>query len=92
MTKSVDSASDERTANNLMRHQYRLLTEPEKRWMQKIKDMGFNFVRELHVLGGSDIAAFDRGEDGVKQASRELSIAQTKMEEATMWAVKHLTR
>lgn len=73
---TVDSTSDERTVNNVMRHQYRVLTDTEKAQMQAIKDKGL----ELHDLI-----------EGIG-ASRELSLAKTKTEEAVMWAVKHLTR
>ena len=73
---TVDSTSDARTVNNVMRHQYRVLGDDEKAQMQAIKDKGF----ELHDLI-----------EGIG-ASRELSLAKTKTEEAVMWAVKHLTR
>jgi len=73
---TVDSTSDQRTVNNVMRHQYRVLTDAEKAQMQAIKDKGL----ELHDLI-----------EGIG-ASRELSLAKTKTEEAVMWAVKHLTR
>lgn len=76
MTQFVNSASDQRTVNNVMRHAYRVLTDDEKTAMQAIKDKGL----ELHDLIES-----------IGQ-SRELSIAKTKTEEAVMWAVKHLTR
>ena len=72
----VNSASEDRTANNTMRHQYRVLSDDEKALMVAIKDKGL----ELHSLIES-----------VGQ-SRELSIAKTKTEEAVMWAVKHITR
>lgn len=72
---SVDSDSDARTVNNTMRHQYRVLSENEKLAMQAIKDIGLAFHHELSDLGDS----------------RELSIAKTKIEEAVMWAVKHVT-
>lgn len=71
----VDSTSDQRTVNNTMRHAYRVLSDTEKAQMQDIKDAGLAF----HDLVGS-----------VGQ-SRELSLAKTKIEEAVMWAVKHIT-
>ena len=83
--KTVPSTSDERTINNLMRHSYRALTEAEKLQMQQVKDQGSAFVALLHEIGASDPQAG-------RQAGRELSIAQTKIEEAVMWAVKHITR
>lgn len=76
MNAQVDSTSDARTVNNTMRHAYRVLTDAEKAQMQAIKDKGL----ELHELFES-----------IGQ-SRELSLAKTKVEEAVMWAVKHITR
>lgn len=73
---SVDSTSDERTVNNVMRHQYRVLSDAEKVQMQAIKDKGLEL---WGLIGGC-------GE------SRELSLAKTKAEESVMWAVKHLTK
>jgi len=71
----VDSKSDERTVNNVMRHGYRVLTDAEKAQMQKIKDDGLAIWEMVDGIG----------------SSRELSIAKTKIEEAVMWAVKHIT-
>lgn len=71
----VDSASDDRTANNAVRHQYRTLTQAEKDQMVAIKDAGAAFLQLV---------------DGIGQ-SRELSIAKTNIEQAVMWAVKHVT-
>lgn len=73
---SVDSASDQRVANNVMRHEYRVLSDDEKALMKDLKDKGLDFVKTCDVIG----------------ASRELSLAKTKIEEAVMWAVKHITR
>lgn len=72
----VDSTSDSRTINNVMRHQYRVLTDEEKNSMQKIKDAGLVLHDILSSIGDS----------------RELSLAKTKVEEAVMWGVKHLTK
>lgn len=82
----VDSASDERTVNNVMRHNYRVLTDEEKSQMRHLKDLGAHFVDVLHEVGGT------AGIPHARMKSRELSIAQTKIEEAVMWAVKHITR
>lgn len=76
MNDKIDSTSDERTTNNVMRHQYRVLTDAEKANMQAIKDYGLGFHDLLTGIGDS----------------RELSLAKTKVEEAVMWAVKHITR
>lgn len=72
---SVDSASDARTVNNTMRHQYRVLSDAEKENMTKVKDIGLVFHNFVGGLGNS----------------RETSLAKTKIEEAVMWAVKHIT-
>lgn len=82
---TVDSTSDDRTVNNLMRHKYRVLSDVEKQQMQEIKDAGLAFAQLLHTIGGTEPA-------GERQGSRELSLAQTKIEEAVMWAVKHITQ
>lgn len=73
--EQFDSTDDRRTANNVMRHQYRELTEDEKGQMQTIKDQGLLLYNSI---------------DGIGQ-SRELSLAKTKVEEAVMWAIKHVT-
>jgi hypothetical protein len=71
----VNSTSDNRTVNNVMRHAYRVLSDDEKAAMQKIKDDGLAFHEFIASLG----------------QSRELSVSKTKVEEAVMWAVKHIT-
>jgi hypothetical protein len=72
---TVDSTSDDRTVNNVMRHEYRVLSDDEKVQMKTIKDMGMVFLTYLDTL----------------KPGRESSIAKTKMEEAVMWAVKGIT-
>lgn len=74
--KNFQSTSDERIDNNVMRHEYRKLSELEKGQMQAIKDKGVELYILIESLG----------------AGRELSLAKTKTEEAVMWAVKWLTR
>lgn len=76
MAETVDSTSDQRTVNNVMRHEYRVLGDEEKALMKDLKDKGLDFVKACDAAG----------------QSRELSLAKTKMEEAVMWAVKHITR
>lgn len=85
MAERVDSASDERTVNNAVRHQYRVLSDDEKRQMTEIKDLGAAFIAKLHEVGGTDPA-------GDSFASRDLSLANTHIEDATMRAVRHITR
>jgi hypothetical protein len=75
----VDSTSDERTVNNVMRHAYRVLSDVEKSQMQAMKDEGLALWNVIDNIGKSSTP------------SRELSLAKTKVEEAVMWAVKHIT-
>ena len=71
----IASTDARRVENNVMRHEYKILSDEEKKQMQEIKDMGLNFYLFVNELGNS----------------RELSLAKTKIEEAVMWAVKHIT-
>lgn len=75
----VASESDERTANNTYRHQYRVLTEAEKAAMVAIKDK----AAELEKLFRSVEAS---------QPIREISLAVTNLEQAVMWGIKGLTK
>ena len=70
-----DSTSDERVSNNVLRHEYRKLDEAGKQQMQAVKDKSLELYELIASMGGS----------------REISLALTKVEEATMWAVKHVT-
>lgn len=68
MLETVSSASDARTVNNAVRHQYRVLSDAEKAQMMAIKDKGLELLELIDATG----------------QSRELSIAKTKAEEAVM--------
>jgi len=72
-----NSTDDRRTDNNVMRHEYRVLSDAEKLQMKEVKDKGLDFITYVRGMG---------------PPSRELSLAMTKIEEAVMWAVKHITR
>jgi len=72
-------------ANNVMRHNYRPLTDEEKLDMDRVKDAGLAFYDVCEAIGLH--GAPDRA-----PGSRELSLAKTKIEEAVMWATKHITR
>jgi len=85
MAETFDSTSDRRTVNNVMRHSYRVLSDDEKAQMEMVKDLGLEFLNCLHGIGQTS-------PEGDRQGSRELSLAQTKIEEAVFWACKHVTR
>lgn len=72
----MDSTSNERVVNNVMRHEYKVLSDEEKAQMKTVKDLGLAFLEYCDSVG----------------TSRELSLAKTKIEEAVMWAVKHVTK
>jgi len=74
--KIIDSASDERVDNNVVRHEYRTLSDEEKLIMKAWKDIGAQWIKSIEAAG----------------KSREHSLAITKIEEAVMWAVKGLTK
>lgn len=73
---TVDSTSDERTVNNVVSHEYRVLSEDEKRQMKAVKDAALDFINLVETL----------------EPSRERSLAVTKIEEACMWAVKGIVK
>lgn len=75
MNNRIPSGDDERTSNNILRHEYRVLSEEEKLQMKELKDLGVEFIECCRRIG----------------KSRELSIAITKIEEAVMWGVKWVT-
>jgi len=81
----MDSTSDDRTANNAVRHQYRVLSDAEKAQMTEIKDLGASFIAKLHQIGGTDPTQ-------ERMATRDLSLAQTAAEDAVMRAVRHITK
>lgn len=76
MSDRIPSEADDRTANNVVRHEYRILSDVEKAQMLSLKDIGAAFIAKCDEIG----------------ASRELSLAKTNAEQAVMWAVKHVTR
>lgn len=74
--RMADSQSDDRTKNNTMRHQYRMLSEEEKAQMLAIKDKGQEFLDLIEKM----------------PPSREMALAKTNLEQAVMWAVKSITK
>lgn len=73
----VGSESDDRTTNNTVRHQYRVLSDAEKAAMVAVKDAGRDFIDIIAPLAD--------------ECPREHGIALRKIEEAVMWAVKGIT-
>jgi len=80
----MNSTDDTRTANNAVRHTYRVLSDTEKLQMQAVKDAGAAFISLLHEIGST-------GPTGDRFASRDLSLANTHLEDAVMRAVRHIT-
>ncbi len=72
----MNSTDDTRTDNNTLRHKYRTLSEEEKVQVDELKDIGGKLWKAVHRTG----------------EGRSASIAKTKIEEAVMWAVKHVTQ
>lgn len=73
------STQDKRAQVGPIRHVYRVLSDVEKQQVEAVKDQGQAF---LDLIGEIE---------GIDGRSRELSIARTKIEEAVMWSVKHVT-
>lgn len=73
---NINSEEDGRTANNVVRHTYRILSDAEKQQMLDLKDIGAAFIAKCEEIG----------------KSRELALAVTNAEQAVMWAVKHVTK
>jgi hypothetical protein len=61
---------------NAMRHVYHVLSDEDDKKMREVKLYGKELYALIESLG----------------SSREVSLALTRVEEAVMWAVKHLTR
>lgn len=93
MTDHVHSASDARTANNAVRHTYRVLSDAEKAQMLAVKDKGAEFLTLIEALRTPPEPA---GEiNGVEMFTctfdPDLDEARKKMQEAVFWAVHHIT-
>jgi hypothetical protein len=72
---TVDAQSDDRTLNNVMRHEYRVLTDDEKAKMLAVKDAGVALLKAIQATGHN----------------RHNSLAITRIEEGVMWCVKGIT-
>lgn len=93
---TVDSASNDRTANNAVRHKYRVLSDAEKAQMVAIKDKGAELLTLIDELRTPlEPARTEHGDEipGMFSGAidRELNISAERVEEAVMWAVKHIT-
>ena len=69
-------AAFDSSISDVMRLEQRKLDSKEEFMIAGVKLHGKDFFNYLGLLG----------------SSRELSLAKTKIEEAVMWAVKHITR
>ena len=81
----------DRTVNNKGRHQYRVLSDEEKRILHTLKDVGVNFcgyIEKLTPPPGGPLP----GATGPSMDPRCAALAKTKMEEAVMWAVRGITK
>lgn len=94
---NVVSTSDDRTVNDTLRHKYRVLDDDEKAQMQAVKDKGQEFIglidslRSPEVQIGPDEETIEGFPMMCRTFDRELAITTERVEEAVMWAVKHIT-
>lgn len=87
MADQFTSTGDARAGNNApgaTRQRYRALSDYEKAQVETVKQFGERFVDLLHTIGGT-------APEGARMASRDLSLAQTHIEDAVMRAVRHIT-
>ena len=75
----ADNSTDYPITNNVMRHDYRALRPSEVIEMKAVKDAGLAFWELCDRIT-------------VGRPTREMSLAKMKIEEAVMWATKHITR
>ncbi|WP_336801804.1 Acb2/Tad1 domain-containing protein [Kaistia sp. MMO-174] len=97
----VGSTSDDRVVNNTLRHSYRVLSDEEKAAMAAIKDKGAEFLALIESLrtapeplledDGAPTLDAELRPMAIGTFDRELNIAVERIEEAVMWAVKHVT-
>jgi hypothetical protein len=67
--QTVDSASDDRTANNAVRHQYRVLSDAEKQQMVELKDLGAAFIAKCTEMS----LAITNAEQAVMWAAKHVT-------------------
>lgn len=81
----ISSASDDRTANNAVRHQYRVLSDAEKASMVAIKDAGAALIEAIRAAGSLD---------GTRTTPipHYYQLALDSAELSVMWAVKEITK
>ena len=86
MTDHVDSTGDARTANNAVRHQYRVLSDEEKALMQEIKDRGAELIEAICSISFHPVPS-----DAIPLPDRNLELARQHVEDGIMRAVRHIT-
>lgn len=76
----IDSTSNDRVKNNVVRHEYRVLSDDEKAQMKLVKDKGLELIEAIQST--------------CKRYPEPLEITQAKIRarEAIFWAVNHITR
>lgn len=84
MAETVNSAGDDRTRNNVMRHEYRILNSDEKELMRQVKDAGVAFLDLVDKVRNLTCQQ-------PQARARSCALAATNAEQAVMWAVKGLT-
>lgn len=93
MNDYIDSKSDNRTINNAVRHQYRVLSDEEKAQMAAVKDMGLEFIKLLGGLRNRRVVTHHSGNFSTEytDSAPGIDAAIQKVQEAVFWGVWHIT-
>ena len=86
MKQHVESTGDDRTKNNAVRHQYRVLSDAEKAMMQEIKDRGAELIEAICQIEQHPVPS-----DAMPLPDRNLELARQHIEDGIMRAVRHIT-
>ena len=76
----VSSTGDDRTVNNVARHEYRALSDEEEAMVGEIKDRAADFITLL------------QGTPEFQQGDRDMQLAIDHIEDASMPAVRAITK
>ncbi|MEM7211878.1 MAG: hypothetical protein AAF479_08300 [Pseudomonadota bacterium] len=83
---NIDSTSDERTANNSTRQEYRKLSDEEKADMSAVKQLGADLIELICSIGHECVPCENECLD-----ERNLELARRHIEDGVMRAVRHIT-